>query len=242
AIPSFARKTMAGLMEIIPSEALPVLRNKYNFHNRYEKLKGVLKNPSPTEIMLSLSQQFTDQQIDQLMAFKVQLPSNLYKSEELKKAYFTPLSYMMAIDYQTYLVDDILQKVDRATMSVSLEGREPLLDHRLIEWAATLPDNFKYNKGVKKYILREIAHQYIPEQLLNRPKMGFAIPIAKWLANELRPYVDNYINEERITQQGLFNWQYVSKLKTNFYSGKKELDVKIWYLLMFQMWYEKWME
>lgn len=242
AIPSFARKTMAGLMEIIPSEALPVLRNKYNFHNRYEKLKGVLKNPSPTEIMLSLSQQFTDQQIDQLMAFKVQLPSNLYKSEELKKAYFTPLTYMMAIDYQTYLVDDILQKVDRATMSVSLEGREPLLDHRLIEWAATLPDNFKYNKGVKKYILREIAHQYIPEQLLNRPKMGFAIPIAKWLANELRPFVDNYINEERITKQGLFNWQYVSKLKTNFYSGKKELDVKIWYLLMFQMWYEKWME
>ena len=127
-------------------------------------------------------------------------------------------------------------------MSVSLEGREPLLDHRLIEWAATLPDNFKYNKGAKKYILREIAHQYIPEQLLNRPKMGFAIPIAKWLANDLRPFVDNYINEERITKQGLFNWQYVSKLKNNFLSGKKELDVKIWYLLMFQMWYEKWME
>lgn len=242
AIPSFARKAAAGMMHVIPSESIPVLKNKYNFHNRYEKLKGILKNPSPEQIMLSLSQQFTDNQIDQLFAPQIQLASNAYKSKELSMEAHSPLAYMMAIDYQTYLPDDILQKVDRATMSVSLEGREPLLDHRVIEWAAQLPDDYKYHNGIKKYILREIAHQYIPERLLNRPKMGFAIPIANWLTTELRPVVEDYIHEQRIREQGIFNWDYVSKLKSGFLGGKKEFDVKIWYLLMFQMWYEKWMK
>ena len=242
AIPSFARKAAAGMMHVIPSESIPVLKNKYNFHNRYEKLKGILKNPSPEQIMLSLSQQFTDNQIDQLFAPQIQLASNAYKSKELSVEAHSPLAYMMAIDYQTYLPDDILQKVDRATMSVSLEGREPLLDHRVIEWAAQLPDDYKYHNGIKKYILREIAHQYIPERLLNRPKMGFAIPIANWLTTELRPVVEDYIHEQRIREQGIFNWDYVSKLKSGFLGGKKEFDVKIWYLLMFQMWYEKWMK
>lgn len=242
AIPSFIRKTTAGIMDIVPSEALPVLRNKYNFHNRYEKLKGILKNPSSEQIMLSLSQQFTDKQLRKLMVESALSASSAYLSKELQEEYRSPLSFMMAIDYQTYLVDDILQKVDRATMSASLEGREPLLDHRIIEWAAQLPDNFKYHNGIKKYILREIAHQYIPENLLNRPKMGFAIPIAGWLSNELRPFLDEYINEERICRQGLLNWDFVSKLKKDFLNGKKEFDLKIWYLLMFQMWYEKWMD
>lgn len=241
AIPKPARVVAAQLMDVIPSNAFIGLRDKYNFHNRYEKLKGILKNPSSEQIMLSLSQQFTNNQVNDLMAAPYTLSLNAYNSSELIKEFHSPLSYMMAIDYQTYLVDDILQKVDRATMSVSLEGREPLLDHRLIEWAAQLPDDFKYHKGIKKYILREITHQYIPEKLLNRPKMGFAIPIAKWLSGELKSYVDEYINEERITKQGLFNWKVVSKLKNDFLNGKKEYDFKIWYMLMFQMWYEKWM-
>ncbi len=191
--------------------------------------------------MLSLSQQFTDQQIDQLMAFKVQLPSNLYKSEELKKAFFTPLSYMMAIDYQTYLVDDILQKVDRASMSVSLEAREPFLDQRIIEFAATLPDDYKYHKGEKKYILKELVHKHIPKKLMDRPKMGFSIPIEQWLSADLKTKVEHYLSNDLIKKQGLFDVDEVSNLKLQFFSDKKEYGSKIWYLLMFQMWYEKWM-
>lgn len=240
-IPSFARKTMAGVMNVVPSEYLPILKNKYNFHNRYEKLKGILINPSSEQIMLSLSQQFTENQISKLVKNEIDVIENLYMSKELINDFSSPLSYMMAIDYQTFLPDDILQKVDRATMSVGLEGREPLLDHRILEFAAQLPDDYKYNKGVKKRILKEITHQYIPENLLNRPKMGFAIPIAKWLQTDLRPFLDQYINKETIEIQGLFNWEFVSKLKTDFLNGKKEFDFKIWYLLMFQMWYEKWM-
>ena len=240
-IPGFARKSLAGLMNAVPSNSIPVLKNKYNFHNRYEKLKGILKDPSPEKIMLSLSQQYTDEQIQEVLKDSVNVLDTAYISNELKKDTFSPLAYMMAIDYQTYLVDDIMQKVDRATMSVSLEGREPFLDHRIIEWAATLPDNFKYHNGVKKHILKEIVHQYIPKTMMDRPKMGFAIPIAKWMNEELKERIDSFINEKNIIEQGIFNWEYISKLKTDFYNGKKEYETKLWYVLMFQMWYSKWM-
>ena len=241
-VPSFARHTVAGLMNVIPSNSIPVLKNKYNFHNRYEKLKNILKDPSSEKIMLSLSEQFTDKQLNNLFRFDVRKIETAYLSKELQKDFYSPLSYMMAIDYQTYLVDDILQKVDRATMTVSLEGREPFLDHRVIEWAAQLPNEYKYFEGTKKYIVKEIVHQYIPKEMMDRPKMGFAIPIANWMTNELRDYVESYINEKVIRSQGIFNWEYVNKLKTDFYNGKKEYDMKMWYLLMFQTWYDRWMK
>ena len=239
-IPGFARKSMAGMMRTIPSDKIPVLKNKYNFHNRYEKLKNVLKNPSDEFIMLSLSQQFTDEQMRDVVKADFKSIDTLYKSEELVNGR-TPLSYMMAIDYQTYLLDDILQKVDRSTMSQSLEGREPFLDQRIIEFAARLPDDYKYHNGVKKRILRDLVHKSIPKEMMDRPKMGFAIPIAEWMKNELKGLVEEYISESKIKEQGILNWEYISKLKNDFFNGKKEYDTKIWYVLTFQMWYAKWM-
>ncbi|MDX2359909.1 MAG: asparagine synthase (glutamine-hydrolyzing) [Crocinitomicaceae bacterium] len=240
-IPGFARKSMANIMRAVPSERIPVLRNKYNFHNRYEKLKNVLQNPSNEHIMLSLSQQFTDTQMKEMMEVDFHHLETYYASNEMKGD-FSPLSYMMAIDYQTYLIDDILQKVDRSTMSQSLEGREPFLDQRIIEFAAQLPDSYKYHNGVKKRILRDLVYEYVPKEMMDRPKMGFAIPIAEWLKNDLRDLVEEYICESKIKEQGLLNWEYVSKIKEAFYNGKKEYDFKVWYMLTFQMWYAKWME
>lgn len=240
ALPSILRSSTVGLMNVIPSERIPVLKNKYNFHNRYEKLKGVLKDPSNENIMLSLSQQFTNQQMKEFMTASFYELPTAYTSNELISGN-SPLAYMMAIDYQTYMLDDILQKVDRATMSQSLEGREPMLDQHIIEFAAQLPDSYKYNEGIKKRILRDIAHQYIPEHLLDRPKMGFAIPIGKWLKEDIVDLVEDYINQKDIEEQGLFNWEYIHKIKSGFYNGKMEYDSKIWYILMFQMWYKRWM-
>ncbi|MEY3425245.1 MAG: hypothetical protein RL679_603 [Bacteroidota bacterium] len=240
-LPGFVRKSIAMVMDAVPSEKIPVLKNKYNFHNRYEKLKGILRNPSPQQIMLSLSQQYTDKQLENVLLANVSRLETKYLSNALKAENYSPLAYMMAIDYQTYLVDDILQKVDRATMTASLEGREPFLDHRIIEWAATLPDDFKYHNGEKKYILKEIVHDYLPKEMMDRPKMGFAIPIAHWLQNDLRELVEENLQESKIKEQGIFHWEFVHKLKTDFFQGKKELDMKLWYLLMFQMWYQKWM-
>lgn len=241
-IPGFMRKGTAQMMDLISADRIPVLKHKYNFHNRYEKLKGLLKDPSPRKMMLSLSKQFDEKEIEKLLKIKASFLETSYLSNELKQQFYSPLAYMMAIDYQTYLLDDILQKVDRASMTVSLEGREPFLDHRIIELAAQLPDSYKYYKGSKKYILKEIVHQYIPKKEMDRPKMGFAIPIENWLSNELKEKVYYFLDENFIETQGIFSTAYVSELKSKFYSGKKEYGVKIWYLLMFQMWYKKWMD
>lgn len=240
-LPFFLRKGSSKLMNTIPSNKIPILKNKYNFHNRYEKLKSLLNDPSPKNMMLSLSKQYNDTQLKELMKHAFCNLDTAYLSDNLSKKHYSPLSYMMAIDYQTYLLDDILQKVDRASMAVSLEGREPFLDHRLIEWAAQLPDNYKYYKGSKKHILKEIVHQYIPKQLMDRPKMGFAIPIENWLMIDLKDHVTHYLNDYKIEEQGIFNHVFVRNIKQDFYSGKKELALKLWYMLMFQMWYEKWM-
>lgn len=241
-IPGFARRGAASIMNSVSSERIPVFKNKYNFHNRYEKLKGVLRDPSDTNIMLSLSQQYTNDQIRKFMEKDFSSLETHYSSNALKADYYTPLSYMMAIDYQTYMLDDILQKVDRATMTASLEGREPLLDHRIIEYAAQLPDEFKYHNGVKKHILREIVYDYLPKEMMERPKMGFAIPIAKWLSNDLKELVEDYCSEQRLKEHGLFDLTETKRLLERFFSGKIEHDYKVWYLLMFQMWYEKWMK
>ena len=90
--------------------------------------------------------------------------------------------------------------------------------------------------------MKEIVHRHIPKSLMDRPKMGFAIPIGKWLRNELRDSLESFVNKEKIEQHGLLNWEAVSTMKEAFYSGKTELDVKLWYVFMFQMWYERWMK
>jgi asparagine synthase (glutamine-hydrolysing) len=241
-LPGFVRRATASAMQTVPAEKIPVLKDKYNFANRYEKLKSLLRDPSPENMMLSLSRQFGVDQLQSLFKQKIWEPVTAYNAKELKEEFYTPLSYMMAIDYQTYLLDDILQKVDRASMSVGLEAREPYLDHHVIEWAAQLPDNYKYHNGTKKYILREITHKYIPKNIMDRPKMGFAIPIEDWLTHDFKEQVNHYLREEKLKRQNIFNPDAIKELKTSFFSGKRELSVKIWYLLMFQMWYEKWME
>jgi asparagine synthase (glutamine-hydrolysing) len=154
-----------------------------------------------------------------------------------------PLDQMMAYDYATYQTDDILTKVDRATMAHSLEGREPLLDYRLIEYVGKIPTEMKLKGGVKKYLLKEITHRYLPKSLMDRPKMGFSIPLAAWLKNDLKYLIDDFLNEAYIKDQGVFRWEEISKMVRLF---EKRGDInyanRIWNLLVFQLWYRKWMK
>ena len=234
------RRGTAALMDMVPADKIPVLNKKYLFHSRYEKVKSLLKEPSAKNVLMSLTRQMGDRDLRALFIDEFKTMPSYFDSSDLTAERYSILSYMMAIDYQTYLLDDILQKVDRAGMSVSLEGREPFLDHRIIEWAAQLPLEYKYNKGNKKFILKEIVHKYVPATLMDRPKMGFGIPIANWLQNNLKPFVDLYFDDQFITRQNIFNNNEIQKIKKSFYEGKIERAEKIWYLLMFQMWYDKW--
>ncbi|MFZ1370398.1 MAG: asparagine synthase (glutamine-hydrolyzing) [Ferruginibacter sp.] len=240
-VPGFIRKTAASLMDLVPADKIPVFNKKYLFHSRYEKVKSLLKEPTAKNVLMSMVQQMNTQDLTVLFKKSIQQMPSFFDNNDLVPQNYSVLSYMMAVDYQTYLLDDILQKVDRAGMSVSLEGREPFLDQNIIEWAAQLPLSYKYNKGNKKFILKEIVHKYIPAAMMDRPKMGFGIPIAAWLQNDLKPFVDMYFDEQFIHKQDIFNNGEIQKIKRSFYHGKIERAEKIWYILMFQMWYDKWM-
>lgn len=239
-VPKVLRKAVAGVMENVSSESIPYFNKQYNFHSRYQKIRNLLNDPSPAEMLKNLSQVFTNAEIEELFLDKVKELPTAHTSNELQTQFYDPLSYMMAVDYQTYMADDILQKVDRATMSVTLEGREPFLDQSIIEWAAQLPNEYKYHDGDKKYIVKQLVYKYIPKEMMDRKKMGFGIPVDKWLNNELKELVQEYLSENKLNEHKLFNTAYVHKTTAGFFGGRTDLYLKIWYLLMFQMWYERW--
>ncbi|MGF7078362.1 asparagine synthase (glutamine-hydrolyzing) [Mucilaginibacter sp. UYCu711] len=240
AIPKPIRKLAAYVMDNISSEKIPGFKNRQNFHGRYTKFKNLLNDPSPAELMKNLTQTFTNTELDKLFAKPFIGLVTEHDCDQFD-LHNDPLAYMMGVDYKTYLVDDILQKVDRATMSVGLEGREPFLDHHIIEWAAQLPSNYKYHNGDKKHIIKQIVHKYVPQVLMDRPKMGFGIPIEKWLNNELKSLVFENLNKDKLNQHGLFSVIDVENILNQFYSGRTEKHLQVWYLLMFQMWYNTYM-
>jgi len=152
------------------------------------------------------------------------------------------MSQMLCADFKTYLCDDILTKVDRASMSVSLESREPFLDHRLLEYVAKIPPHLKYKDGQTKYILKKVLEQYIPRNLWDRPKRGFTSPVFKWLRTDLKPLVHHYLGEEKIKQDGIFCPKTTKMWVDKLYNGYSVKAERIWYLLMFQIWKERWVE
>ena len=239
-VPTPLRKLAAATMEAVSSDRIPVLKHKANFHSRYDKVKNLLADPLPGRLLKNITQVFNDAAIQKLMAPPIGLLQTAHDSTELRTDSYDVLSFMMAVDYQTYMADDILQKVDRATMSVSLEGREPFLDQNIVEFAAQLPSDYKYHNGIKKYPLRQIVHQYIPKEMMDRPKSGFAVPVKDWLLKELRPLVFDRLGEDSLSH-GLFRKEQVESLLRDFYGGRTEKYLQIWHLLMFQMWYQKWM-
>jgi asparagine synthase (glutamine-hydrolysing) len=143
-------------------------------------------------------------------------------------------------DFQCYLPDDILTKVDRATMAASLEGREPFLDHRLLEFAAQLPYEFKTSNGISKLILKEVVHQYVPKEMLDRPKAGFSIPLTSWFLGDLNQLLMDTLSKKQIDEFGILNYDSIAKILADFNRGKLHYKPLIWKLLMFQMWCDKW--
>lgn len=147
--------------------------------------------------------------------------------------------WMMFVDSQTYMMDDILTKVDRAAMAVSLETRVPFLDHRVYEFAWQLPLEYKIKNGIGKRVLRSVLHRYVPKELIERPKMGFGIPLAKWLRNDLKDWAASLLAPQKIEQQGYLNSRVVSQYWQQHQSGKRNWQAALWTILMFQAWHEE---
>jgi asparagine synthase (glutamine-hydrolysing) len=149
--------------------------------------------------------------------------------------------HMLWLDAVGYLPDDILTKLDRAAMSVSLETRVPFLDRQVFDLAWALPLTAKLRGGTTKWILRQILHRHVPAALVERPKMGFGVPIGSWLRGPLRPWAEELLGASRLRRQGVLRPEPVERAWKQHLSGRRDLGYELWDLLALQAWIDRWL-
>lgn len=236
AIPEVLATTAAGLM------AVSKLRNpSISKADLPEKLRAYLAAKGPLKRFHVVNQTYTEKEINRLVRSKNAFCHLPFDDDNKLAASKDVLNSILAVEYKTYLVDDILQKVDRATMSASLEGREPFLDHRLVEWLAVLPADFKLKNEISKRLLKDIVHKYIPPSIMERPKMGFGIPVKDWLRTELRELFEEIMDEKFLKNQEVLAADLVLELKREYLDNNLHDFERLWFVFVFLQWYKKWM-
>ena len=214
---------------------LPAFARLNNLGDKFYKGVGLLSSDSMVDLYLKLVTHW-DEPSKALLGGNDQLLTDYSSNEELGK--FDNVRGMMLMDLITFLPDDLLVKIDRAAMAVSLETRAPFLDHKIVEYAFNLDQRFKVRNGNTKWILKKILNEYMPKTIFDRPKMGFAVPIGKWLRGPLRGWADNLLSENRLKGEGYFNHKEI-KLKWDQHISKTHnWDYHLWDVLMFQAWLE----
>jgi asparagine synthase (glutamine-hydrolysing) len=199
-------------------------------------LAGMLGAATPDEAYVRLISHWHDPSQLVIGGGLLSVPTD-HRMADLRSAGVT--ERMMYLDLVTYLPDDILAKVDRASMSVSLESRVPLLDHRVVEFAWSLPLGLKIRHGTSKWLLRRVLDRYVPASLVDRPKTGFGIPIHAWLRGSLRDWAESLLDGRRLGREGFLDPRIVRDAWNRHLSGKVNLQYQLWDVLMFQAWLEE---
>lgn len=228
--------------KMLLSKLLSFFTNSTSLGRKISRVVSILKSKNIVELYDCFSDTFLDENIERLLLDKnVDCRKSSIKYQCDKKV-INSLDLLLARDFQSTQVDQLLMKVDRASMRYSLEAREPLLDYRLVEFAAQLPIHMKINAGTGKYLLKSLAHEYLPTNLMDRPKMGFSVPLKDWFGGSFRNIVIKYLDEKRIDKQNIFVVNEVKKIKNDYLDGGSVNFKQLWSMVVFQVWYEKWIE
>lgn len=245
-MPKPARSGLAGVLTAMSpsswnaafassSRLIPAAWFYANPGDKLHKLAEILAAKSPEEIYLGLVSHW--KQPGAVVVGGAEPPTAL--TEHVRQASLPDFeNRMMYLDALSYLPDDILVKVDRAAMGVSLETRVPLLDHRVVEFAWRLPLSMKIRNGQGKWILRQLLYRYVPKELIERPKMGFGVPIGSWLRGPLRDWAEGLLDESRLKREGFIHPEPIRLKWAEHLSGKRNWQYYLWDVLMFQAWLE----
>ena len=239
--PSIFKRLVSKIIFSIPEEKWSSLlggslQNRFaNIGNKIHKTADILSSESIRDLHLKLVSQIYNPSkwLKNSNEYKSKLNDDIVRFEELNS-----IESMMAYDLISYLPTDILTKVDRAAMSVSLETRIPFLDLNVIEFSASLPIEYKIRNGVSKWALREVLYRHVPRDLIERPKMGFGVPLAEWLRGPLKDWAESLLDEKRLHQEGFFNVKFVREKWLEHLSGNRNWSFQLWNVLMFQAWLE----
>ena len=248
-IPNSTQRHLASLFKRIPAlwiercyrpwkDVMPQRFSISNFQDKWQKFTHLLGEQSVQELYRMTICLWTQEEIQKLVGRAV--PKSQYEETFDRLEKLPLLSQLMAVDLETYLPDAMLTKVDRASMAAGLEVRVPLLDHRVVEYTAMLPDFFKYKNGTGKYLLKKLLARYVPPELFQRPKTGFGVPIGEWFRSELKELLLDYLSAERLKQKGLFNPSFVEEKIKEHMSGRINHQYRLWSLLTWEMWHERW--
>jgi len=203
---------------------------------RAQKLARVMDSPGREELYRRVSSHWPH---PEAVALRAAEPPTPFSTPHAWPAASRFEDWMMAMGAQTYLPDDILVKVDRASMAHSLEVRVPMLDHRVLELAWRLPLDMKIRDGKGKWLLREVLYRHVPRELIERPKKGFSVPLAAWLRGPLRDWADAMLDPSRLRAQGYFDPAAVRQAWRRHQQGKEDLSSRLWCVLMFQSWLQE---
>ena len=242
--PLFCRKAAAGLLNAVPPKrwdqlfelAKPLLPKKLHLAipgEKARKLAEVLALPDGQQFYRRLTSHWHEPEKVVLAGHE---PKTMLTAPALWPKTDSLEHFMMAMDAQTYMADDILAKVDRAAMATSLETRVPMLDHRLVEFAWRLPLHFKIRQGQGKWLLRQVLYRHVPKELIERPKMGFGIPLDQWLRGPLRDWAEQLLDSRLLDQQGFFRTETIRTMWLQHQSGSHNWQYHLWNVLMFQAW------
>jgi len=227
-IPTPFRKAIFGVIGKIPLDII-------------QKGAQGLQYSSLEECYDYLSGMFKRNDLRRLINHTIEHRPSLF-TKDFRNFVIDELMYPNIVDYKTYLPDDILTKVDRTSMAVSLEARSPFLDYRLVEFGLRLPRSYKYRNGEQKYLLKKVLYKHLPKKLFDRPKQGFDLPLNEWFRKELKPMLQQHLSKERLRRYGFINVEFVHAIMDAHFSGRYNYYYMLWTLLSFDLWYERYFE